>query len=98
MALFKRGKVWWYNFWWDSEHIQASTHQTNKRVAQQIESAHKTKLAKGEAGIAERPPAPTLKEFSTKFKEAIEIRCAEKPATISFYKEKMSRLLEFPPP
>lgn len=97
MALFKRGKVWWYNFWWDSEHIQASTHQTNKRVAQQMESAHRTRLAKGEVGIVERKPAPTLKAFAPRFTEAIEVRCAEKPMTISFYKSKLDRLLEYEP-
>jgi integrase len=97
MALFKRGKVWWYNFWWDGEHIQASTHQTNKRVAQQMESAHKTRLAKGEVGIVERKPAPTLKAFAPCFTEAIEVRCAEKPLTISFYKSKLDRLLEYEP-
>lgn len=97
MALFKRGKVWWYNFWWDSEHVQQSTHQTNKRVAQQMESAHRTRLAKGEVGIEERKPAPILKDFANRFKEAIEVRCAEKPATITFYKSKLERLLEFQP-
>jgi integrase len=97
MALFKRGKVWWYNFWWDGEHIQASTHQTNKRVAQQMESAHKTRLAKGEVGIVERKPAPTLKAFAPRFTEAIEVRCAEKPLTVSFYKSKLDRLLEYEP-
>lgn len=97
MAVFKRGKVYWFHFIWNGEHIQKSTKQANKRVAEQIESAYKTKLAKGEVGIEERPPAPTLKEFSERFKEAIEIRCAEKPATVSFYKEKLRRLLEFLP-
>lgn len=97
MALFKRGKVWWYNFWWDSEHVQQSTHQTNKRVAQQMESAHRTRLAKGEVGIEERKPAPTLKAFAARFTEAIEMRCAEKPMTISFYKSKLDRLLEYEP-
>src|ERR1051325_285028 len=97
MAVFKRGKIYWFHFVWNGERIQKSTKQSNKRVAEQIESAFKTKLAKGEMGIEQRPPAPTLKEFSERFKEAIEIRCAEKPATISFYKEKLRRLLEFHP-
>ncbi len=97
MLIFKRGKIYWYNFWWEGEHIQASTHQTNKRVAEQMEAAHKTQLAKGQVGIEERKPAPTLKAFAPRFTEAIEVRCAEKPMTISFYKSKLDRLLEHEP-
>ena len=97
MSIFKRGKTYWYNFWWEGEHIQMSTHQTNKRVAQQMEAAHRTQLAKGEVGIEERKPAPTLKEFAPKFREAIETRSADKPETVRFYKSKLDRLLEYAP-
>jgi hypothetical protein len=51
-------------------------------------------LAKGEAGILERPPAPTLKEFSPRFESAIVTLCAEKPAMVDFYRKEMWRLLE----
>jgi hypothetical protein len=37
---------------------------TNKRVAEQIEAAHKTALAKREVGIRERKTVPMLKEFA----------------------------------
>jgi integrase len=97
MAIYKRGGVYWYNFWWGTEHVQKSTKQTNARVARQMEAAHKTRLAKGEVGIEEREPAPTLKAFAPRFTEAIEVRCAEKPMTISFYKSKLDRLLEYEP-
>ena len=46
----------------------------------------------GEAGIVERPPAPTLKEFGVDFMKQIEMECASKPATVKFYREKLSRL------
>jgi integrase len=97
MAVFKRGKTYYYNFWWNSEHIQKSTRQGNPRVARQMEAAHRTQLAKGEVGLIERKPAPTLKTFASRFTEAIEVRCAEKPMTISFYKSKLERILKFEP-
>jgi integrase len=97
MAIFKRGKTYYYNFWWEGQHIQCSTKQGNPRIARQIEAAHKTALAKGDAGIFERKPAPILREFAERFKEAIEVRCSDKPATIDFYKSKLDRLLEFQP-
>jgi hypothetical protein len=53
MAVYKRGNVWWYKFSFNGEAIRESTKQTNKRVAEQIEAAHKTRLAKGEVGIEE---------------------------------------------
>jgi hypothetical protein len=51
MAVYKRGRVWWYKFNWNGEPIRESTKQTNKRVAEQIEAAKRMALAKGEVGI-----------------------------------------------
>ena len=64
MAVYKRGKIWWYKFNWNGETVRESTKQTNKRVAEQMEAAHKTSLAKGEVGIRDRKPVPTVAEFS----------------------------------
>ena len=64
MAVFRRGKKWWYKFTWNGECIRESTKQSNKRVAEQMEAAHRTSMAKGEVGIRERKRAPTLKEFA----------------------------------
>lgn len=89
MAIFKRGKIYHYNFWWKGEHVQESTKQGNPRVARQMEAAHRTRLAKGEVGIEERKPAPTLKDFAQRFIDSIQVRCAEKPATVAFYAEKL---------
>ena len=97
MAIFKRGNVYWFHFVFDGEHIQKSTKQGNARIARQMEAAHRTELAKGEVGLSERKPAPILKAFASRFTEAIEVRCAEKPMTISFYKSKLDRLLEYEP-
>ena len=97
MSIFKRGNVYWYHFLWNGEHIQKSSRQGNARAARNMEAAHRTRLAKGEVGIVERPPAPTLKEFAPRFTESVQVRCAEKPATIAFYAEKLVHLLKFEP-
>ena len=98
MAVYKQkeSKFWWHKFTWNGEPIRKSTKQTNKRVAEQIEAARKTALAKGEVGIVEKEPAPTLKQFSHRFMQAVSVRCAEKPRTVEFYQEKLNRLLEYP--
>jgi integrase len=58
-----------------------------------MEAARKTQLAKGEVGIRDRKPVPTLQEFAPRFEQAIQVQCAEKPRTIAFYKAKLRTLL-----
>jgi integrase len=55
--------VYWYKFMWQGKLIRESTHQGNDKVARQMESAHRTSLAKGEVGIREKKPVPTLAVF-----------------------------------
>ncbi len=93
MALYRRGETYWYEFRFNGQRIQQSAQTGNKDAARQIEAAHRVLLAKGEAGILERPPAPTLREFRPRFESAITTLCAEKPATVEFYKKEMRRLL-----
>lgn len=93
MAVYKRGDVYWYHFSFKQERIQESTKQSNKRVAQQMEAARKTQLAKGEFGLQDRKPVPTLEAFAPRFQRAIELQCAEKPRTVEFYNSKLAALL-----
>ncbi|MGO4882299.1 MAG: tyrosine-type recombinase/integrase [Bryobacteraceae bacterium] len=96
MAVYKRGNVWWYRFTWNGTAIRESTKQTNKRVAEQIEAAKKTALAKGEVGIRDRPPAPTLEEFAKDdFLPFCRSTFAAKVKTLSYYENGTARLLEY---
>ncbi len=61
--IYKRGNVYWYKFMWQGRLVRESTKQGNDKVARQMKSAHRTSLAKGEVGIREKKPAPTLTEF-----------------------------------
>jgi integrase len=97
MSIFKRGNVYWYHFLWKGEHVQESTKQGNPRVARQMEAAHRTRLAKGEVGIVERKPAPTLRKFADRFMDSVKTRSADRPSTIEFYQSKLDRLLDFTP-
>jgi integrase len=98
MAVYKRGNVWWYRFTWNGHPIRESTKQTNRRVAEQIEAAHKTSLAKGEVGIRDRVPVPTLKDFAEQdFLPFIESRFKNKPKTLEYYKNGIKNLRAFAP-
>jgi len=44
MAVFKRGNVYWCNFWFNGDHVQESTGRTNPNEARQVEANRKTQL------------------------------------------------------
>jgi integrase len=64
----KRGScgVYWYKFMWQGRLVRESTKQGNDKIARQMESAHRTSLAKGEVGLRDTRPSPTLSEFIEK--------------------------------
>src|SRR5580704_19731619 len=61
----KRGAcgTYWYKVQWLGKLVRESTTQGSDKVARQMESAHRTSLAKGEVGIRERKPSLTVNEF-----------------------------------
>src|SRR5580692_190119 len=88
MAVYKRGRVWWYRFTWKGDPIRESTKQTNRRVAEQIEAAHKTSLAKGEVGIRDRKPASTIRQFAkADFLPFCRSTFAAKLKTLAYYEK-----------
>ena len=100
MAIFKRGGVYWYEFVWEGKRIQRSTKTGNQKAAINIEAAERLRLAEERGGIKKKKKkkeVPTLAQFAPRFKEHIQLRCAQKAQTIRFYKSKLDRLLEFPP-
>jgi len=96
MAVYKRGKIWWYKFNWNAESIRESTKQTNKRIAEQMEATHKTSLAKGEVGIRDRRPTLTLREFAEgDFLPFARSTFAAKQKTLRYYEYGVKSLLAF---
>jgi integrase len=86
--IYKRGKTYWYKFMWQRKLVRESTKQRNDKVARNMESAHRTSLAKGEVGIREKKASPTLKEFlKQEFLPYVETRHASKPNTLRYYKD-----------
>src|ERR1700690_3436056 len=97
MAVYRRGRVWWYRFTWNGMPIRESTKQTNKRVAEQIEAAHKTSLAKGEVGIREKQRSPTVAEFAENdFLPHVRCRFADKRSTLAYYQIQVGHLTDYP--
>jgi integrase len=99
MAIFKRGRKYWFHFYFNGQHVQRSTRQANPRVARQVEAAYRTALAKGEVGIVDRRPAPTLKDFGQRFLDNASIGRKQAPrlSTLEFYTYRLNTLTKFEP-
>jgi integrase len=65
VSIYKRkdGTIYWYKFMWQGRMVRESTKQGNDKIARQMEAAHRTSLAKGEVGLRDKKPVPTLAEF-----------------------------------
>jgi integrase len=86
MSIYKRGEVYWYKFMWLGRIVRESTKQGNDKVARQMEAAHRTSLAKGEVGIREKKPAPSLADFlKHDFVPFVKTKHATKPGTAEYY-------------
>src|ERR1700751_1491244 len=96
MAIYKRGRIYWYSFVFNGQHVQESTKQGNPRVARQMEAAHRTSLAKGEGGIREQKPVPTLEKFKATFVEWVR-STKDNERTQAFYRTCYEKLLDFKP-
>jgi integrase len=64
-----------------------------------MEAAHKTALAKGEVGIKDRKPAPTLRQFAQQFLDNAGLgrRREPKTSTKEFYADALNQMLKYEP-
>lgn len=94
--IYKRGRIYWFNFVYNGERIQKSTRQGNAQVARDAEAAERLRLIKGELGIERKvkPACPTLKDFKDTFMEWVRSDINGK-RTQKFYETCFDRLREF---
>jgi integrase len=63
MSLFKRGSIWWFTFQFNGRRIQRSSKVENRRVAEDIERAFRTNLARGEVDLPD-PDEPKAERLA----------------------------------
>lgn len=98
MSIFKRGRVYWFHFYFDGRHYQQSTKQGNPKVARTIEATFRSDLAKGKVGIKKRLPVPIFEEFKPRVLDEIaKLHGVDHPRTIQFYEQTFNRVLSFKP-
>jgi len=67
MALYRRGKIWWYSFEFQGRRVQQSSGYKNKNRALQAEAKRRTDLLDRRAGFSQTKLAPKFEEHMTKF-------------------------------
>jgi integrase len=93
-VIYKRGKVYWFEFRFKGQRIQQSTHQRNAVKARDLESKCRTRLIDGEAGIKERKNVPTLEAFKPIFMEWVRSE-KDNERTREFYETCYQRLCDY---
>jgi integrase len=69
MAVYRRGKTWWYVFEFGGRRIQESSGFRNKTAALRAESKRKIDLLERRAGFTKPKPVPKFDDFSKQFLE-----------------------------
>jgi integrase len=78
MAIYKRGKTYWYELEFNGRRARESAKTGNPRTARQIESARKTELAKGKVAIKDKPVAPMFSDHMDQWLETYaEAQCKD---------------------
>jgi integrase len=67
MALYRRGKIWWFNFEFQGRHIQESSGFVNKTAALRAEAKRRSELLDRRAGFSQKKLAPKFEEQLDKF-------------------------------
>jgi len=99
MRIYKPSgtSFWYYEFVLNGKRHHKSTRMTNEREALKIANAAFTALVKGEAGIGEPKPVPTLRAFREDFITAVQAEKQDKPKTVQFYTYAFDSLLKYEP-
>ena len=111
MAVFKRGRIYWYKFRWsvrivdgkkESYLIRRSAKTSAKRKAEGQEEDHRTALRRGEIHPLDpfpRVEGPALKPMTLpEYSEVVlrHVALRAKPRTLNFYKQCLERIEKFP--
>jgi integrase len=93
MAVYRRGKIWWYRFEFSGRRIQESSHCSNKHKAEQMEAKRKTDLAEGCAGLRRKAAPMRFEQAIQRFLEWS--KYTHRPKTHEGYKMHCDTLKRF---
>ena len=93
MAVYRRGGVWWFEFWFQGRRIQESSGQTNKTAAQRVQAKRKADLLDRRAGFSQKKLAP---KFDAQVKDFLAwSKTNHRPKTRDLHETNCNTLLRF---
>lgn len=69
MSSYKRGRYYWYSFWFRGSRIQCGTKSTSSRVASKLEALHKARLIEGRQSPTPAKEVPKFSDFTDRYLE-----------------------------
>lgn len=96
MSVYKRGRVYWFDFWFRGRRYRETTGLKNKTAALRAEAIRKAELAENRAGIVKPKFCPGFTDFvRTEFLRWSEQQHKEHPATHRGYSSSTKVLIGF---
>jgi integrase len=89
--IYRRGKVWWYEFQFNGSRIRESTKTTSKTIAKEAERARRRELELGINGLT-KPERPL---FRLAANEWFESKSALSPLGIRYYRQYVTKLSRY---
>lgn len=93
MAVYRRGRIWWYNFEFQGRHVQESSGFTNKTAALRAEAKRRSDLLDRRAGFTRVKLAPKFEDYVEQFLKWSEQQ--HKPKTHALHKWNCQTLKRF---
>jgi len=95
MALFQRGKVWWYEFWFAGQRIRESTKSTTKTIAKLAEKNRRRELEEGLNNITDqrRERIRTFRDMAEDYFDGYKIRLPDSATFADYAIGHLKRLL-----
>jgi integrase len=79
VSVYKRGGTWWFNFWFEGQHVQRPTKVKSRTQALKMQAIHKSQLALGKYGLGSKKEIPKFSTFAERY---LEYSKANKPAYV----------------
>ena len=95
MALFRRGEIWWYEFWFAGQRIRESTKSASKTVAKEAEKNRKRELEEGFNNIVDvrHERIRTFREMAEEFFNGYKLRLPDSAVFADYAINHLKRLL-----
>ncbi len=95
MGLFRRGGVWWYEFYFAGQRIRESTKSKSKTVAKEAEKNRKRELEEGFNNITDqrRERIRTFRDMAEDFYDAYKLRLPDSAVFAEYAIRHLNRLL-----